>query len=88
MLREIINSIKLFNILRKLDNKGRTSVYRMIYWCTHYNGIPRSENKLLVDDGWLIGYYDFDGVLSYKWTEKAYKITKLVKFEKYGYTYV
>lgn len=81
-----IKLIRFYLMLVKLDSRKKTSLYRMIYWKTHWDGIPPNEKKELLNDGWLISYYDFEGNLSYKWSGEAYKIIYLLENDyDYGY---
>lgn len=81
MIRKIINVFKFIKLVVSLGNKERTSVYRMIYWKTHWDGIPHNEKVELLKDEWLYVHYDWKGERSYRWTEKSNEIIKLLDDE-------
>lgn len=79
MVARLIMIYKFFKMLKDLDNRKKTSIYRMIYWKTHWDGIPPKEKDEMLKDGWMRIHHDWEGELSYRWSPDAEEITKLLE---------
>jgi hypothetical protein len=64
-------------IRKDLSNTQKTSLFRMLYWKTHYSPIPKTEYHVLIGGGWLVvSPRDASGT-GYTWSEEANRITNL-----------
>jgi len=60
-------------VISCLSNKKKTDLFRMVYWKSHYDGIPLKEYEKLKEDGWLI---KTNG--GYTWSDESERISGLI----------
>jgi hypothetical protein len=46
----------------------------MLYWQTHYAGIPKNEYHTMIGGGWLVRTNETEG---YTWSDEAIRISGL-----------
>ncbi len=77
MIQFIKKLRKVFTIhivISRLSDTQKTSLFRMVYWKTHYAAIPKNEYHTLIGGKWLVET-DEDGV--YTWSDEANRITNI-----------
>lgn len=70
---KIGDAIKTFKYYYLLNDNERLSLYRMLYWKNHHDGIPSKEFDLLKDDGWMIETDDN----RFTWSNKAIDVNTM-----------
>lgn len=60
-------------IINSLPNRDKTDLFRMLYWKSHYEGIPLREFEKLKETGYLIKTYE-----GYTWSDESEKISSLI----------
>jgi len=76
IIKNIQRAYQIYRIISPLFDIQKTSLYRMLYWQTHYSEIPKDEYLCLIAEGWLI---KTDGGIGYTWSDEAIKISNLFK---------
>lgn len=71
--KKIRRAYFIYLVISRLSDMQRTSLYRMLYWKTHYQGIPKTEYHTLIDDNWLV---KINGS-GYTWSDEAIRISGL-----------
>lgn len=82
LIKKIYRAYKIYKTISGISKTQRTSLYRMLYYKTHYaidianhgkTRIPTTEFRTLIGNGWLImkenGYY--------VWSDESKRIVKL-----------
>jgi len=72
--KKIRRAYTIYCVISRLSNRQRTSLYRMLYWQTHYAEIPKNEYHRMIGGGWLVRA-DNDG--GYTWSSEAVRIANL-----------
>jgi len=75
-IKNIQRAYQIYRIISPLSDIQKTSLYRMLYWQTHYSEIPKDEYHRLITEGWLI---KTPGGTGYTWSDEAIKISNLFK---------
>ena len=73
-IKKIRKAYAIYLVISRLSNLQRTSLYRMLYWKSHYSEIPKNEYHTLIGGGWLVRV-DNDG--GYTWSDEAVRIANL-----------
>jgi len=53
-IKNLKKAYAIVKILSQLNDLRKTSLFRMLYWKTHYQSIPSKEYHTLIGNGWLI----------------------------------
>lgn len=72
--KKIRRAYTIYCVISRLSNTQRTSLYRMLYWQTHYAGIPKNEYHTMIGGGWLVRTNETEG---YTWSDEAIRISGL-----------
>lgn len=72
--KKIKMAYTIYGVISRLSDTQRTSLYRMLYWQTHYAGIPRNEYHTMIGGGWLVRTGSDSG---YTWSNEAVRIASL-----------
>lgn len=76
-IKEIKKALAIYNELKNLSSTQKTSLFRMLYWKTHYAPIPKTEYHVLIGSRWLVvSTRDASGT-GYTWSEEANRISAL-----------
>jgi hypothetical protein len=73
-IKKIQKAYAIYLVISRLSDMQRTSLYRMLYWKTHYSEIPKNEYHTMIGGGWLVRV-DNDG--GYTWSDEANRISSL-----------
>ena len=73
-IKKIRRTYAIYLVISRLSDMQRTSLYRMLYWKTHYQEIPKTEFHTLIGGGWLVRTNETEG---YTWSDEAIRITGL-----------
>jgi len=72
-IKKIRRAYSIYLAMSNLSDMQRTSLYRMLYWKTHYQGIPKTEYHTLIGGGWIVIVDDGN----YTWSDEANRISGL-----------
>jgi hypothetical protein len=73
-IKKIRKAYAIYLVISRLSDLQRTSLYRMLYWKTHYSEIPTNEYHTLIGGGWLVRVDNNGG---YTWSDEANRISGL-----------
>lgn len=73
-IKKIRRAYAIYLVISRLSDMQRTSLYRMLYWKTHYQEIPKIEYHTLIGGGWLVRTNETEG---YTWSDEAIRISGL-----------
>lgn len=73
-IKKIQRAYAIYLVISRLSDMQRTSLYRMLYWKTHYSEIPKNEYYTLIGGGWIVRTNETEG---HTWSDEANRISSL-----------